>query len=82
MKTISVTNDIKRIRKGYRPTSSVWYYQVLYDICALISIIKMSLCNIFRMHSGYKCPKCGKESNDADVIFDCICFHEYGDSKK
>lgn len=82
MKTILIISDIKRIRKGYRPASNAWYYSVLYDVCTMISMIKMSLCNIFRVRSGYKCSKCGKESDDADVIFDCICFHEYGDSKK
>jgi len=45
---ISVTGEIKRIFKGYRSTSNAWYYHVLYDVCTLISVIKMSLCNIFR----------------------------------
>ncbi|TRZ88499.1 MAG: hypothetical protein D4R88_07700, partial [Methanosarcinales archaeon] len=45
---ISVTSEIKRIFKGYRSTSNAWYYHVLYDVCTLISVIKMSLCNIFR----------------------------------
>ena len=45
---ISVTSEIKRIFKGYRPTSNAWYYHVLYDVCTLISVIKMRLCNIFR----------------------------------
>lgn len=89
MKTILVTSEIKRISKGYRPTSNAWYYGVLYDVCTLISVIKMTICNIFRMRSGYKCPKCGKESNDANDIFSCIyvhesCIyvHEYGEDKK
>lgn len=44
----SVTSEIKRIFKGYRSTSNAWQYHVLYDVCTLISVIKMSLCNIFR----------------------------------
>lgn len=45
---ISVTSEIKRIFKGYRSTSNAWYYHVIYDVCTLISIIKMRLCNICR----------------------------------
>lgn len=82
MKTISITSEIKRIRKGYRPASNAWYYHALYDVCILISVIKMGLSNMLSMHSGYKCPRCGKESNDANVIFDCICDHEYVECKK
>lgn len=82
MKNISVISEIKRIRKGYRPASNIWYYRVLYDICTLISVTKMSICNIFRMRSGYKCPRCGKKSDDANVVFDCIYNHEYMEGKK
>jgi len=45
---ISVTSEINRIRKGYRSASGAWYYHVLYDVCTLFSVIKMSICNIFR----------------------------------
>lgn len=82
MKTISVANEIKRIRLGYGPTSNVWYYQVLYYICAQISIIKMRLSNMLNMRSGYKCSRCGKKSNDASVIFDCVYNHEYVEGRK
>ncbi len=32
------------------------------------------------LYGTFKCPKCGKESKDYQVIFDCICNHaEDGD---
>lgn len=82
MKNISVISEIKRISKGYRPASNAWYYHVLYDVCTFVCVIKMTICNIFRMRSGYKCPRCGKESSDANVVFDCIYNHEYVEGKK
>lgn len=51
MKNISVISEIKRIRKGYRPASNTWYYHVLYDVCTLVGVVKMSICNIFRARS-------------------------------
>ena len=80
----SIICELKRISKGYRPVSKAWYYCMLYDICVLICIINVGMKNMLRPSYGYKCLVCGKESNDSQVIFDCIYDHEYnkeGDEK-
>jgi hypothetical protein len=72
--------ELKRIRGGYRPVSNAWYYQILYDVCTLISVIIMRVKRIRTKHLRYKCPRCGKESDDHQVIFNCITDHEYNKS--
>lgn len=77
----SIIDELTRIRKGYKPVSKAWYYKILYDICALISIIKMSIKHMRKPNLRYKCPNCGKESDDSQVVFDCIYDHEYNKNK-
>lgn len=38
-----IIENVKRICKGYRPTSYTWYYQILYDVCKLVSIASMRI---------------------------------------
>jgi len=73
----SIIEEIKRIRKGYRPKQNVWYYGILYDFLFLINTVILRMKRARKQHFRYKCPKCGKGSDDSQVIFDCIRDHEY-----
>lgn len=75
-----IIEEIKRILKGYRPTRDVWYYRILYDFLTLISIVIMRMKRVRKQHFRYKCPMCGKGSDDSQVVFDCIYDHEYNKS--
>lgn len=81
MKKSVIIEELKRIRNGYRPVSKAWQYQILYDFCTLISVIimrvKRMIKGIGKTNFRYKCPKCGKGSNDSQVVFNCIVDHEY-----
>lgn len=84
MRKLRIIDELKRIRKGYSPVSKARYYQILYDVYNSISIAVMRLKRTREIHFRYKCPTCGKGSNDSQVIFDCIYDHEYnkGDNLK
>lgn len=75
--------ELQRINGGYRPVSKAWYLQLYYYLAKLTSIIVVSVKNLRKPSFKYACPNCGKESNDSEVIFNCICNHEYnkGDGK-
>lgn len=80
MNKLGIIDELKRIQKGYSPVSKAWPYQVLCDVCNSISIIVMRLKRTRKEKFRYECPRCGKESNDSQVIFDCIYDHEYNKS--
>lgn len=84
----TIIDEIKRIRGGYAPKCDAWYYRILYDFLTLISVIvvhiKRFLDGTRKPHLRYKCPECGNESEDSQVVFNCIYDHEYnkGDGGK
>lgn len=77
MKKSEIMDELKRISKECKPVSKAWYYQILYDTCTLIGIIITSVKRKRVKHFRYKCPECGKGSDDSQVVFGCIYNHEY-----
>lgn len=72
-----IMEEIRRINKGHKPTSDAWYCKILYGIHTLIYATVSRIKNAKKRHLKYRCPLCDKESDDYQVIFDCICGHEY-----